>query len=713
MSGLSLGHALSVLLPLVVMLGVLAGALSAALCRLAWLEADPERASAGQRIRSFFVEGDAPIHARRIAGVLAALVVLGAGGFGAYRAVYTLVIDMAQPRFVALSSVAVFLVLAVACAGLWVPVRNGLQWIVKRVQSVPRVGWLVSRTDRMCALLSLMGTAAIVWVARSQRFALSYLPWESIGVATGALIVGGLIWWGLSRAPRWASRAALALVALMTLVSSVVASTSGDAAIVARIVTEERTLSGASGYRALRVLLDHDDDGHLDVLGGGDCAPHNPAIHPGATDLPENRIDEDCDGEDLTARMVENPGGYRFSVPAEWPKRPPIVLITVDAFAATRMAAFGNDQNVTPRIDAFANQAALFRACFAQGPSTRLSVPSMFTSRWDSQIAQRLEGKHPYPIDDSELTLAEVLQKEGYDTAAVLPDGYFDPGHWRGITAGFRTVDTSSYRRDRSPHNAQTVTNLALAELAKPRKRPLFLWVHYYDAHSPHTQPAGAPLRGPTLGDIYDAELALVDREVGRLLDGLDRDPTARPLIVLTADHGIDFDPTHHAKFNYGYDLYTSVLHVPLIVRVPGASTGRFEHLVSTMDIAPTIANVLRLKGRFPFQGVSLVREIAEGFSTQSRRLIHQFYIFENYWKNLDPLEKISLRTERFNLIHDRKRGAYELYDWKADYYEAKDLVRDPAFASVLKDLRKQLSFFTYSLHRRPPPIPGEPARRR
>jgi arylsulfatase A-like enzyme len=340
----------------------------------------------------------------------------------------------------------------------------------------------------------------------------------------------------------------------------------------------------------------------------------------------------------------------------------------------------------------------------------------MFTSRWDTQIAQRLEGKHPYPIDDSEVTLAEVLQKAGYDTSAVLPDPYFEPHHWRGITAGFRHVDTDSYRRNRSPHNAATVTDIALEEVRKERRKPLFLWVHYYDAHSPHIMPEGADgarSQRRTPSQTYDAELSLVDREVGRLIEGLDADPKGEPLIVLTADHGIDFTTTHHAKFNYGYDLYSSVLHVPLIVRVPGGPAGRREHVVSTMDIAPTLTNALRLKGRFPFQGVSLVRERASEYENPSRRLVHQFYIFENYWKDQDPLEKIALRTDRFNLIHDRRKGSYELYDWRADYFEAKDLIDDPDVAANLKDLRKQLAFYTYSLHRRPAPTPGTPAPRR
>lgn len=705
--------ALVVTFPLAVACGVVCGLLSAALCALAWLDVDPQQPSIGSRVRGWLLAGDRAVHADRIALSLATLLVTAFGGYVAYRVTYGIVIDIARPHHVALAVLAAHLVIGVLGVVFVVPTRAGLRVIVRRLQAVPRVGWLLSSVWRSLVVMVAVAVGVAIWFSVRQRFAMSYLPWESIGQVTAAVLIGVGLHYGHARTSRMVRRMVAAALALGSVAAVVIVSAWGEQANGARIVAEERTLSGAAGYRVLRALIDYDDDGHLNVLGGGDCAPHDASIHPGATDLPENRIDEDCDGEDLTSRIIDSPSGYRFDVPKQWPERPPIVLITVDAFAANRMAAFGNTDRVTPYIDAFAESAAMFRACFAQGPSTRLSFPSMFTSRWDSQIAQRLEGKHPYPIEASELMLAEVLQQAGYETAAIVSDAYFDPGHWKGITDGFNVVDTSSYRRHPLTHNASVVTDAALAELAKPRKRPLFLWVHYYDAHSPHTQPEGVPRRGVKLADVYDAELSLVDREVGRLLARLDRGPASQPLVVLTADHGIDFDATHHAKFNYGYDLYTSVLHVPLIIRVPGAPRARYEHLVSTMDIAPTVANLLRLKVRLPFRGVSLVRELSSGFATESRRLIHEFYIFERYWRDEDPLEKIGLRTERFNLIHDRTRGVYELYDWRADYYEADDLSADPEFTDVFRDLRKQLAFFTYSLHRRPAPVPGQPVRHR
>jgi arylsulfatase A-like enzyme len=378
--------------------------------------------------------------------------------------------------------------------------------------------------------------------------------------------------------------------------------------------------------------------------------------------------------------------------------RPPIVLITVDAFAAGHMRALGYARDTTPNIDAFAARSVFFRQCYAQGPSTRLSFPSLFASRWDTQIEQELVGHHPFPIGKSEKLLAEVLTEVGYDTAAVLSDGYFSPRFWGGITRGFaHIVETPFTAEPRVPHNGARVTQAAIAALQEERTKPLFLWVHYYDAHSPHSQPADVPVYGVTRQDVYDAELSLVDREVGKLLQAIEAQWSGRALVALTGDHGIAFDEPRHATFNYGYDLSSAVLHVPLIFHAQLLQPRALDSVVSTMDIAPTFANLLRLRGGLPYEGVSLVPELLTGKSSRPPELMHQMFIEERKWKQEEPLERVSLRTEQWNLLQDRKTGFFELYDYRKDYFETQDLAQDPLYAPTLAALRNQLTILLYN----------------
>ena len=102
-----------------------------------------------------------------------------------------------------------------------------------------------------------------------------------------------------------------------------------------------------------------------------------------------------------------------------------------------------------------------------------------------------------------------------------MPDDYFRRSRWPSLTDGFRQV-TDAPAKLKTPHNSAAVTDAALTVLNRARKKPLFLWVHYYDAHSPHVQPEEIETFGKAHADIYDAELKLCDREVGRLLSAIE-----------------------------------------------------------------------------------------------------------------------------------------------------------------------------------------------
>jgi arylsulfatase A-like enzyme len=543
----------------------------------------------------------------------------------------------------------------------------------------------------------LLAGSAKVWVLVHFWRTFSFLPWQPITTCAGSVLLCALWLWLTRKRPLAVLRRSL--LVLIVVPAGVALLTLDQHGEQSKHAVHE-TLGGDVGYRIALFTLDFDRDGYLSMFGGGDCAAFDPRISPGAVDIPNNGRDEDCDGVDLDAKRLGVELRRDWPVADGFPKHPPIVLITIDTFAAGHMHALGYKRVVTPRLDDFAMRSAFFRYGFSQGPSTRLSFPSMFTSRWDSQIKQRLTGGHPYPIDDSELLLAEVLSAEGYETVAVLPDAYFKKSRWGSLTAGFRQV-IDSPMKVAGPHNSVAVTDAALAAVQQPRKRPLFLWVHYYDAHSPHEQPKDIAPFGRKTADIYDAELRLVDREVGRLLDGIEQKPGDQALTFVTGDHGIAFDAPRHTTFNYGYDLTTVVLHVPLIVHGPMIVPHKSDAIVSTMDIAPTITNLLRVRRSLPFEGASLVPELLEARRSRPQRLVHQFYLEERLWDDADPLELISLRTDHYDLVHDRKNGTFELYDWRKDYYERHDLADVSSHRRAFLGLKQQLALFTYKLYDR------------
>jgi len=654
------------------------------------------------RLRSLFLnQGEVSEH-ERIATSSALVVLVAAVAPVAFKATEAAVIGIARPHFAAAVIVALHTVLAAVVGLLW-PRMSALAALAVARLSQTRLEPAL-RTAARWLLLWLAVTALVLAVLAFTFFdTLRLLPWHP--VATAALgvaltVMAAQLARHVGAVLRIAMRVLLALFVVAGIAAMIGIGYVPDAA---RAALRE-SVGGQVGHTLAALALDFDHDGALSVLGGGDCAPFDGKRFPGAIDVPDNRLDEDCDGKDLTRGNILARPRHDWPLPGDFPRKPSIVLVTVDAFAARHMRALNPDKKgrpITPSLDALAKQGTLFSRCFSQGPSTRLSFPSMFTSRWDSQIEQRMARMHPFPLEQSETTLGEVMKEAGYETTAVVSDSYFTRARWSSLLQGFTNVVESPARGMASgtKHNSKAVTDEAIKKLDRKSGKPLFLWTHYFDAHPPHVQPADIPRYGSAQQDLYDAELQLVDREIGRLLQAVDKTLGKDVVVIVTGDHGIGFDKPRHQRFGYGYDLSTIVLHVPLIVRGPGVKPQTLASLASTMDIAPTIANMARIRKRLPFEGASLVPELFTSVVQRPARLHHQFFLQEKLWDNADPLALVSVRTERYNMILDRKTGVHELYDYVADYEESHDLTGDSAYAEVLTTLKQQLALFTYELH--------------
>jgi hypothetical protein len=119
---------------------------------------------------------------------------------------------------------------------------------------------------------------------------------------------------------------------------------------------------------------------------------------------------------------------------------------------------------------------------------------------------------------------------------------------------------------------AEETTRQALETVAGlPRDRPFFLWVHYFDPHHPYAPPDRFLHRN---ADPYDGEVAYVDEQIGRLMDGLDGEGRLKnTLIAVTSDHGEGLG--EHGEATHAFFLFDSTLKVPLIVKGPGIPGGR------------------------------------------------------------------------------------------------------------------------------------------
>jgi arylsulfatase A-like enzyme len=222
-------------------------------------------------------------------------------------------------------------------------------------------------------------------------------------------------------------------------------------------------------------------------------------------------------------------------------------------------------------------------------------------------------------------TLAGVLRQQGFYSVGVYQNFYILPGF--GIHQGFD--DYTSFE-DRG----EVLVDNALARLREARAdRPTFLYLHFFDLHSPYNPPAAEcaqvahrlepayagpvgcdgdrnPERTtvPPPGDrpwfhaLYRAELAYTDRQVGRFLDGLrDLGLADDTVVMVVSDHGEEFWDRlgqetalgYETNSDHGHTFYQELVHVPALLRIPGRKPAVVNEPVEMVDLFPTLLHAV------------------------------------------------------------------------------------------------------------------------
>lgn len=364
-----------------------------------------------------------------------------------------------------------------------------------------------------------------------------------------------------------------------------------------------------------------------------------------------------------------SPAPPRFSLTkgTKLRRRWPIVLVTIDSLRPDHTGLEKYRRPTTPNLDALARRSVVFRYAYAVGSSTSFSLPALLTGRFMSQL--EMQGRSPAP---SNTTFAEVLSKAGYRTAGLLASSH------RGLGQGFEQFRHSL--NTTSEHTDREMVDEAIEHLGDAGDRPLLLWLHLYDPHNPYDPLPESPRWGETDIDRYDREIWSTDRQLGRLVEAVDRryGPEGA-VIVVSADHGDAFG--EHGSVGHGGQLYEELVRVPLVVRVPGAAPRTVEMLASLLDLFPTFLDLAGIEHPEVLEGRSLVPWL-DGAPADEDRLVFQ----EQHYGRAT-----AVHHGRDHLVLDSESGATLLYDLDRDPGELHPLPLHGASSAVAARLSAKI----------------------
>ncbi len=430
---------------------------------------------------------------------------------------------------------------------------------------------------------------------------------------------------------------------------------------------------------------------------------------------------------------------------------PSVVLITMDTVRADHLSLYGYEKDTSPRLNALARRATLFRHAVSASDVTPASHGSLFTGLYPSQHGARLDQSHglSLPLNPDVPTLAARLASFGYHTLGIVANhGYLTTAY--GFDRGFqyydervsvslyeptinqflrqtgarflqrltaRDLDAVDYRR------ANEINDVVLSLLPqlKADARPFFLFVNYMDAHWPYRPPrsfdskfGGTSAR--SIGDqgysdlwgnvnaarhalpdaeraalegLYDGGIANVDSHIGALVDQLEQLGLFDDcLFIVTSDHGEAFG--EHGLFGHGVSAYGEHIHVPLMVKYPRQRAPRVvDAVVSGVDVMPTILEVTGHPVPSEIEGRSLT---AEPEDTARARVIFSESFPDAFTYDLSPrfhrIER-AVFADGVKLITSTA-GKRELYDVE-DTKDTRDLASSrPEVAERLDGLVSQ-----------------------
>jgi arylsulfatase A-like enzyme len=366
----------------------------------------------------------------------------------------------------------------------------------------------------------------------------------------------------------------------------------------------------------------------------------------------------------------------RGSPPRPARLRPNVVLVVSDTLRRDHVGAYGYVPDVSPRIDEFGRGATIFARAYAQSPSTKPSMASIFTSLHPHRHGAIYNED---ALAQVHVTIAEVFRDAGYETAGFTENPMLASDF--GFDQGFGLYHVDSRRHGARPGSTDGFDSLVSRWIGRNRHREFFLYLHFIDPHSPYRAPPpyrgrfsetrgsrGEDLRGASIDadDVkeaiarYDEEILYVDDRFGRLLDRLaELDLQDETIVVFVSDHGEGFG--EHGSFDHSSSVYAELIDVPLVISAPKElAPGNRGEPVQHIDLFPTLLDLAGLSSEgLALEGRTLVDGSSEELRTGS--------IMSEHLREEWGTRQRSVVSGDWKLVAHLDSGTMEIFDLSTD----------------------------------------------
>lgn len=420
--------------------------------------------------------------------------------------------------------------------------------------------------------------------------------------------------------------------------------------------------------------------------------------------------------------------------------KPNVIFILVDDLGWTDLSSYGSEYYHTPNVDKLANQGIKFTNAYAASNVCSPTRASILTGKYPAtlHLTDYIPGKD-FPnaklkppkwqkyLDTSQVTIAEVFEKNGYKTAHIGKwhlgeDAIYWPenqgfdiniGGWskgqpvKNIKKG-KYGYFSPYGNPRlkdkkdGEYLTQRLTTEATKFIKEHKNTPFFLNFWLYSVHTPLQASQKKINKYNKLVDttkshknpIYASMVEHMDDAVGQIINTLkELKLNKNTIIVFTSDNGglIGNHPRFKEKVTSNIplrsgkgDMYEGGIRVPCIVSYPNKIKIRIENTpIISLDFFPTLVDLsgLSQKTETEIEGISLAPLLLKNQPIRSRSLFWQY----PHYHSEGAVPHSAVRFEKHKLIHNLETDSLELYNLEKDIGETNNL------AYTNENLKKQL----------------------